>query len=42
MNELGKEKTKAKKDRGTAGMFEQGTTSDVLKSSLGNIPAGEK
>ncbi len=44
-----KEKTKAKEEydaaveRGeTAGLLEQGATSDVFMTSLGNIPAGEK
>ena len=46
---LVKEKAKAKEDydaavqRGeTAGLLEQGLTSDVFMTSLGNIPAGEK
>lgn len=44
-----KEKHKAKEnynaavERGeTAGLLEQGPTSDVFMTSLGNIPAGEK
>ena len=46
---LVKEKAKAKEEydaaveRGeTAGLLEQGLTSDVFMTSLGNIPAGEK
>ena len=44
-----KEKARAKKEydaavqRGeTAGLLEQGSTSDVFMTSLGNVPAGEK
>ena len=49
INGLVKEKAKAKEGYGatvergeTAGLLEQGTTSDVFITSLGNIPAGEK
>lgn len=49
INGLVKEKAKAKEEydaaveRGeTAGLLEQGPTSDVFMTSLGNIPAGEK
>ena len=48
INGVVKEKTKAKEEYDaaveygeTAGLLEQGPTSDVFMTSLGNIPAGE-